>query len=78
MTETIARLREIATERFSGPIADTSVESPDFAGAEWLRSWEWYVDNSVRDIWGQLGVEARWVACIGAIEVWRRQNEVAF
>ena len=78
MTDSINRLRQIAASRFCGPIEDSAVTAPDFAGAEWLHSWEWYIDHDIRAIWSQLDPESRWVACIGAIEAWRRENEAAF
>lgn len=79
MTETSLsdRLRQIANDAYGRSVTADDLTSPSFAAAEWLASWEWYVDPRLREVWGALSLESKWVACIGAIEVWRRENEAA-
>ncbi len=73
-----SELAQIATTLFGRKIVASELESPDFPSAKWLFSWEWYVDEHLREIWDSLSTEGRWVACIGALILWRRENEAAY
>ncbi len=77
MTNVSESLCKIAGNDYRRALSVSDIEAPKFEVAEWLTDWEWYVDSRLRDLWAELSVESKWVACIGAIEVWRRQNEAA-
>jgi hypothetical protein len=71
-------LRQIASDEYGRSLTEDDIQSPQFATAKCLETWEWYVDPRLREVWGALSIETRWVACVGALQVWRRENEAAF
>jgi hypothetical protein len=74
MTATaIDALEAMAAANYSRPISAAEIESPDFDGAEWLVSWEWYVSPGLRSLWSALCTESRWIACLCAIDAWRSE-----
>lgn len=74
---TTTDLCSIACRLYGRRITDEAVDNPDFNSAKWLESWEWYVEPEIRELWRQLSPEGRWVACLGALALWRRENELA-
>lgn len=72
-----SRLEQIVSKSISRNVTADDLVSPNFENAKWLESWEWYVDSDVRILWPKLCSQARLIACLGAVSLWRRENEAA-